>query len=182
MTPVVGPIPSLPVLFAQEPFIKTTLLFLTFLLYAIPFYHGTTLAFAIHLLVGKGLKPAEPVFHFAFSLAEGTVFYAMSLQMASLQTFVAWLAVLVSVDLLWVSISLKLRRKGLGLRRAEEAKPPLDWWLILDIYGLIFPVYFFLHFQPTDVLTYFVLFLASLFRTVVDYYTGWKFYFPCFGK
>ena len=92
ITSMIVPSTGLPLapfeLFWGETAISKFILFLIFLMFLIPYYHGTSFALAVHLELGIN-KSVEPLFHYLFLFVEAIAFYAMG---ASLVRFDAFLA------------------------------------------------------------------------------------------
>jgi hypothetical protein len=143
---------------------------LIFLSIAMPFYHGTSM-FLVKI-ARQGIKKGtegKTFFDFIVLFVEASLLIAMGLTLNSFHAFIGWITLLIIVDASWLFISLA----------KKDYSAPIEW-LQLDIPFILFLV-LLLNFSSSE-LQFFallMLFVISVFRSVIDYKVAWRsIYFP----
>lgn len=143
---------------------------LIFLSIAMPFYHGTSM-FLVKI-ARQGIKKGtegKTFFDFIVLFVEASLLIAMGLTLNSFHAFTGWITLLIVVDASWLFISLA----------KKDYSAPIEW-LQLDIPFILFLV-LLPNFSSSE-LQFFallVLFIISVFRSVIDYKVAWRsIYFP----
>jgi len=154
------------------------LIFFSFLVTLIPFYHG-----AVIFLVKsydteqKNLKKGEFLFDFCFLLIESLVFFAMALSSSYVIGFIQWLIILFGIDIMWAFICY--------IKASDKKHAPPKYWGILNFITLIILLLYLLfsvyeNLSQTNALC--LLFLILFVRSIVDYRYSYDYYFGIFKE
>ena len=155
--------------------IRRTLVVLSFFLFAIPFYHGATLALATSMRSSAREGVTRPLIDFFALFLEAGILYALSLSVNSLNIFLSWTITLLITDIVWATIGQRSHIIPATLKRA------LRWWILLDspvtvffvIFRLVIPIYITIDEDSRVSL----IFMIALVRTALDYGICRDFYF-----
>jgi hypothetical protein len=158
----------------RSPFgipILDLVMFTTFLVITVPFYHGALMFLVRTYRKGFATKKrGELLVDFAVLLSEAIVMLAMAEALLSSIDFIGWLLVLMVLDVSWV-IFLNIKS------RKRKCDAPLSWvWLdtpmIVISVILIQYAATYMEFFPG------ILLLASSIRSFLDYKMNYELYFP----
>jgi hypothetical protein len=147
---------------------------LAYLAIALPFYHGATVAFINQAKKVMSQEQGKKVFFdFIILFIESGILYFMAANLNSFLDFVVWSLALIITDSIWVSVSL-ITRDPIAPRQ----------WLQLNITFSLFLaplILIAIAKNPVELPTSYALpalMVVALYRTVVDYRTTWRMYFP----
>jgi len=150
--------------------VEELLLFGSFVLVIVPFYHG-----AIRALVTvfrediTQTKGGTMLITYGAMLLEALVFYAMATSIRSLFSFIFWFAFLMVIDTIWVGLA---HASG-----ATNQDAPVKWG-ILNGGVAVFLVLFWNIATDQSLSRYALILTASIVRTSLDYYLTRDYYFP----
>jgi hypothetical protein len=146
-------------------------MFCAFLVTLLPFYHGALMFLIRTYRVGfKTRKRGELLIDFVILLIEAIILYAMAASLFDFFGFVAWLAFLVFLDAVWVFFVYFKSPKG-------SSEAPLTWGL-LNVCMVVFLYFLWNYAVTTEEVTYIILLVGSLARTILDYGFSYDYYFP----
>jgi hypothetical protein len=155
-------------------------IFLTFVVTAIPFYHGAIRhLYATYVEEGgsKRVKRGALLLDFAILFTESGLFVALAYLIQSPAAFVALFILLIFLDSIWGFIAVT----SIAGTQAQSAEK--TWALINVVYFIVLLIGYFsfdvgsqgFSWEPRH--TYMLLATAFL-RTVIDYFFSWDFYYP----
>jgi len=154
------------------------LIFFSFLVTLIPFYHG-----AVIFLVKsydseqKNLKKGEFLFDFCILLIQSLVFFAMALSSSYVIGFIQWLIILLGIDIIWSFICY--------IKASDKKHAPPKYWGILNFITFIILILYLL-FSVYEILgrtnSLVLLFIILSVRSITDYYFSYDYYFGIFEE
>mgnify|MGYP001069776984 CR=1 FL=1 len=145
------------------------LLFCTFIVVVIPFYHGAVWALVRSYKQDVAArKGGLMVITFAAMLLEASLFYAMGTSIGSLHNFVFYFGGLMLLDSTWVAFA---HAAGATNREAPRI------WAPINLSTLVFLVIYW-NFMDLSLARHALLFVAAAVRTVFDYYLTRGYYLP----
>jgi hypothetical protein len=141
-------------------------LFVAFLATLIPFFHGATRHLeTTHLTPGSATRRGVLMFDYIMLFLEGAVFALLGMAVLSPPHFVGILEGLILLDSLWAVVTWSVSGSGTHLFP----------WLILNFVTLL--ALFVLDSWIDGSAWVKALAIASVLRSIVDYYLNWDFYF-----
>ncbi len=159
--------------------LQSVLLFLSFSLTLIPFFHGAMRHLDDAYLENdnKHIKNGALLFDFLLLFIHGIVFVILSFFIKESITFLLVLLGILTIDVVWGAFA-HFASSSKGSQNAEAI------WVWIN---LVFISLYVVYLSHTDILStgnYYqtnlavIICVGCLLRTVVDYALGWKFYFP----
>jgi len=145
------------------------LLFLTFTVTLVPFYHGGALVF-IRIRSAVSLGRQTLLVHLGVLLSEAAMLFGMAVSLFNIIALISWFILLLIVDCAWVGLV-----HVISPEHGESVAPKA--WGLVNIVMIIFLIAFW-NLEPAGVPRYVLLLTAALLRTGVDYYLGRDYYFP----
>jgi hypothetical protein len=147
--------------------------FLALISMLVPFYHGMNRHFDRCYIEREKEKTVQGalLFDFFVFFFEASILFAAAASIRSgLQTFL-FLAILLSVDMLWAWISHLIHFK-------DENMSTVTTWAWINLCTLVLALSVFFLLQSTDAVKAWMFFILAVARSVLDYRFCWNFYFP----
>ena len=162
--------------------LKSSMVFLTFFLFAIPFYHGAIIA------LSKTIRSTEPKFFrrtvidFLALFLEAGVLYTLALSITSYRIFLSWLLILHGLDVVWLLLALRFGYETDLMKRTFRNWLKLDLLIIsyLIVFRVILPSTLLRADDP--LIVYVSLLAVSSVRTAIDYGKNLELYFPTYQR
>lgn len=159
--------------------LKSMLLFLSFSLTLIPFFHGAMRHLDDAYLENdsKHIKNGALLFDFLLLFIHGIVFVVLSFFIKEALTFLLVLLGVLTVDVVW-GLFAHFASSSKGKKNAES-----KWVWMNFVFVCLFVFYLSVtnllateNYNQTNLAV--MVFIGCLIRSVVDYVWGWQFYFP----
>lgn len=150
------------------------LVFTTFVVTAVPFYHGTNMYLdATYVLGSRTSRQYALMLDFIFLFVEGLLLFALALQTDDLRRFYTLLAILFVFDAVWVRVTV------ITTDAHSAADTIYARWAVVNVSAAALVL--FLVWSPlirSDVVRNLALAATALGRTIYDYRAVWRLYYP----
>lgn len=151
---------------------------ISLLITIVPFYHGANRYLDSTYVTGERRAKSEALLiDFVAIFLEALAFFVLAILIKNTALFFTILAILFLFDAAWVGLT---QLTGSN----DESQPSYVWWAIANIaacFLILVSIWSNLlnwRFWPTDLAKLIAVGVIAVIRTVIDYWTVWKFYYP----
>jgi hypothetical protein len=146
--------------------------FIAFVFVVVPFFHGMNrhLDFCYLEKDVNDVKQGGLLLDFLVFFIESTLFFVCAYQIANPITFFLFLSIVLAVDMIWASLSHLIHYKSF--------ENSVLRWLVINGVAITIGYLVVLLNIYSDSSKQWALMIIVIIRTVMDYASGWQFYFP----